>query len=58
MSFEYINKYYKKEFKEGLVVKVDGKLGVITGTNNAHVKIKLKGDHYAGCKFKIEDNHE
>lgn len=53
MSMEYIRETYGVPAKKGGRVAFydDGvvKYGVITGTHNAHLKIKLDGEQRAGC---------
>lgn len=41
MSFEYINKTYGVNAEEGRRVIADGKPGVITGYNGAHIAVNL-----------------
>lgn len=40
-AFEYIEKTYKRKFHKGQVVYALGKPGTVTGTESAHVMVKL-----------------
>lgn len=44
---EYIRNYYKVPATKGKVVAYKGKLGVITGANGPHVKVRLEGEKHA-----------
>lgn len=41
--FEYIRTYYKVPAAKWGIVKVDGKFGVITGADGAHILIRVEG---------------
>jgi hypothetical protein len=45
MSYEYVNKTYKTNFKAGQRIKVDGKPGRILGArgNPSHLHVRLDG---------------
>lgn len=41
-DFAYIKNYYGLDFKKGQIVRALGKLGTVTGTESAHVMVKLQ----------------
>jgi len=43
MSFEYIRNYYNVHAYAGMKVKVDGEMGIITGTHSASLLVKFDG---------------
>ena len=47
MSLEYIRNYYRVPAKKGKIVSYKNKLGVITGANGPHVKMRLEGERYS-----------
>lgn len=44
MSMEYIRDYYKVPAKRGRKVIVIGKLGIITGSKGAYLRVRLEGE--------------
>ncbi len=40
-AFDYIKKYYGLSFRKGMRVNALGNPGVVTGTESAHVMVKL-----------------
>lgn len=47
MTMAYIRSKYNVPARKGMQVKVSGKLGMITGTQNAHLMILLDGEKHA-----------
>lgn len=42
-DFDYIERYYGKQFRKGMHVVALGKRGVVTGTESAHVMVHVEG---------------
>lgn len=47
MSMEYIRTHYAVPAKRGGRVEYEGKPGVITGTRDAHLRIRLDGEKHS-----------
>lgn len=43
MSIEYINRYYRKEYKVGMQIKFNGRLCTIIGAEGAHLLARAYG---------------
>jgi hypothetical protein len=48
VSLQYIRDYYSVPAKRHGRVVVDGKPGVITGANDAHLRVRFDGDTHDG----------
>lgn len=47
MSADYVRRYYKVPAKRGMRVEIDGKGGVITGFDGAHLRVRLDGEKHS-----------
>lgn len=47
MSLRYIREYYGVPAKRGEPVKYRGKIGVVTGCSDPHVRVRLAGEKIA-----------
>jgi len=45
---EYIRNYYKVPAKRGMLVKYQGKPGIIVGAKDAYLRIRLEGEKSIG----------